>query len=63
MYIYKTTNMINNKIYIGQSSKAYDKSLSYLGSGKILKDSVKKYGEHSFKKELIEECSSMQELN
>ena len=41
MVIYKTTNMINGKIYIGQDIKNNPK---YLGSGKILKLSIRKYG-------------------
>jgi group I intron endonuclease len=55
MYIYKTTNTINNKIYIGISSKNSIKSLSYLGSGITLKKALKKYGRENFKKEIIEE--------
>ena len=39
-YIYITTNLINNKIYIGQhKSKNYDKK--YLGSGLLLKRAQK----------------------
>jgi hypothetical protein len=34
MIIYKTINLINNKIYIGQDIKNNPK---YLGSGKLLK--------------------------
>lgn len=41
-YIYKTTNLINGKIYIGQKrSKKFLKE-RYLGSGKILKKAIKK---------------------
>lgn len=39
MIIYKTTNLINNKIYIGQDSK---NNPEYLGSGlKLLKALIK----------------------
>lgn len=50
--VYKTTNLINGKIYIGihSSSDQYD---SYLGSGLILKHAIKKYGKHNFKKEVL----------
>jgi group I intron endonuclease len=51
MIIYKTTNLINNKIYIGQSYK--DNDFSYLGSGKTLIKALKKYGKSNFKKEII----------
>ena len=51
--IYKTTNVINGKIYIGKS-KLNDSS--YLGSGMILKQAIEKYGHQSFTKEILEEC-------
>lgn len=40
-YIYKTTNLINGKIYIGQhKSEEYDSS--YYGSGKKILRALKK---------------------
>ena len=61
-YIYKTTNLINKKVYIGQhKSCKFDKN--YFGSGVILLKSIKKYGINNFKCEIIEECSSQEELN
>jgi hypothetical protein len=60
MVIYKTTNLVNGKIYIGKDEK---NNPEYLGSGKILKLSIKKYGRNNFKKEIIEECKSKNELN
>jgi len=48
--IYKTTCLVNNKIYIGQSK--YNKK-SYLGSGKLILKAIKKYGKDSFIKEII----------
>ena len=53
MIIYKTTNLINGKIYIGKDKYNND---NYLGSGKILKQAIAKYGRHNFVKEVIEEC-------
>lgn len=52
-FIYKTTNHKNGKIYIGKSKKNDPK---YLGSGKILKQAIDKYGRESFSKEILEEC-------
>jgi group I intron endonuclease len=52
--VYKTINLINNKIYIGKEKYS---SNTYLGSGKILKLAIKKYGKDSFKKEILETCS------
>ena len=60
MIIYKTTNLINGKIYIGQDTK---NNPNYLGSGKILKFALKKYGIENFKKEILEECLTLDELN
>ena len=55
MIIYKTTNLINGKIYIGKDKHNNDK---YLGSGKILKQAIVKYGKDNFVKEVIEECEN-----
>lgn len=60
MIIYKTTNLINGKIYIGQDS---NNNPLYYGSGKLLKAAIKKYGKKNFRKEVIEECNSIDELN
>lgn len=61
-YIYKTTNTINNKIYIGQHQRTtFDKS--YFGSGSLLRKAIEKYGIENFVCELIEECCSFDELN
>lgn len=63
MYIYKTTNIINNKIYIGKSTKEINESQEYYGSGAILKKSILKNGKGNFKKEIICECDDLVELN
>jgi group I intron endonuclease len=57
-YIYKTTNIINGKVYIGQTKKTIEKSSSYIGSGKLLLKAIKEYGKDSFVKEIIEEIDS-----
>ena len=48
--IYKTNNLINGRIYIGQHSLS---NINYLGSGIILKQAIKKYGRDSFEKEIL----------
>lgn len=53
MVIYKTTNLINGKFYIGKDKH---NNPNYLGSGKILKQAISKYGKANFKKEILEEC-------
>lgn len=52
MIIYKTTNKINGKIYVG---KDLHNNQDYLGSGKKLKHAIKKYGKENFSKEILEE--------
>lgn len=58
--IYKTTNLINGKIYVGQTTK---NDLNYLGSGTWLKRSVSKNGASAFSRVTLEECNSAEELN
>lgn len=59
--IYKITNKINGKIYIGkhQTNNIND---NYMGSGKILHKAYKKYGIENFEKEILFECSSYEEM-
>lgn len=54
MIIYKTTNLINGKIYIGLDS--YNRP-NYLGSGLWITRAIKKYGKKNFKKEILEHCT------
>ena len=61
-YIYKTTNIVNNKIYIGKhKSSTFDSN--YLGSGKLINSAIIKYGRGSFKVEILCVCDSLSELN
>ncbi len=61
-YVYKTTNLINGKIYIGQHKKAFLDS-NYLGSGFALNKAVKKYGINNFKCEILQLYASKNDLN
>jgi group I intron endonuclease len=54
MYIYITTNKINGKKYVGKCQRTVEKSEHYLGSGNLLKHSIKKYGKDNFIKEILE---------
>jgi len=60
MNIYKITNLINGKIYVGKDTK--DRR-SYYGSGIVIKQAIKKYGKKNFRKEILEKCSDYQILN
>ena len=60
MIIYKTTNLLNGKFYIGQDSKS---NPDYLGSGILLNKAIEKYGRKNFIKEVLEICNSKNELN
>ena len=60
-FLYKTTNLINNKYYYGMHS-TYKLDDGYLGSGKILRYSIRKYGKENFVIEIIEFYSSREEL-
>jgi len=60
MYIYKTTNLINGKIYVGQH---YGRRKNYLGSGTLLLKSIKKYGRENFSNEILEYCEKIEHLD
>lgn len=60
MQIYKTTNLINGKIYIGQNRTCVP---SYLGSGKLITEAILKYGRENFEKTILEECQTIEQIN
>jgi len=53
MIVYKTTNTVNGKIYVGQDSKNNPR---YLGSGNVFKEALHQYGKEHFVKEILEVC-------
>lgn len=60
MIVYKTTNLVTGKFYVGKDEK---NNPEYLGSGKILKIAINKYGVENFKKEILETCVTRDDLN
>jgi len=61
MFVYSTTNQLNDKQYIGQTTKETD--VEYLGSGLLIMKAIKKYGKGNFKRQILSRCSSQEELN
>jgi len=61
-YIYKTTNLLNNRSYIGKKkTPKFDKN--YYGSGVALQSAIKKYGKENFIVEAIAWGTTISELN
>lgn len=60
-YIYKTSNLINNRIYVGQHKGEFD--YTYYGSGFLIKKALNKYGKNSFKLEVIVYAKDSNKLN
>lgn len=61
-YIYLTTNLINNKKYIGQH-RAAEFSETYKGSGVRISAAFKKYGKHNFSVIMLEAVENVTQLN
>lgn len=60
--IYKTTNLVNQKFYIGKHSTT-NLDDNYLGSGLILNHAIKKYGVSAFHREILSYHNTPEELN
>ena len=58
--IYKITNKINGRFYIGMHTGYPDDA--YFGSGKRIKAEIRKYGKENFSKEILEYCMSRETL-
>jgi hypothetical protein len=60
-FVYKTTNNINGKYYIG-CHKTNDIDDGYFGSGKNIVKAIQKYGKDIFTREILFMCSSEDEM-
>lgn len=60
-YIYKTTNHINGKQYIGQHKGS--PTDAYLGSGTAILKAIDKYGKENFSKEILCYCDTREEAD
>ena len=59
--VYKTTNKINGKYYIG-AHQTEDIEDNYIGSGVALKAAIEKYGKNNFTKEILYIVDSREEM-
>lgn len=62
-YIYKITNILNGKFYIGKREHIDPNSDKYMGSGVLIKAAIKKYGICNFKKQILYIVNSKKELD
>ncbi len=64
MIVYKIENLINGKIYVGRTVKKLNVRMSqHKNTTKtLIGRAIQKYGWENFRAEIIEECSSFEEL-
>jgi hypothetical protein len=60
--IYRVTNLVNGRHYIGKH-QTKDLSDDYMGSGKLIRAAIKKYGRENFKKEILFVFETEQKMN
>ncbi len=60
--VYKITNLSNGKIYIGKH-ETDDPNDGYMGSGKLIGRAIEKHGLGNFKKEILFDFETEEEMN
>lgn len=69
MIIYKATNLINGKYYIGKTTQSLEKRInqhkgsSIKGKFSIFYSAIRKYGIENFKWEILAKCTNIETLN
>lgn len=66
-YIYKATNKVNNKVYIGQTvnferrKKEHESSKNGIHAKCVFHKAIQKYGKENFEWEIIDKCKTLDE--
>ena len=60
--VYQITNLTNQMIYIGQH-QTNNPNDSYMGSGILIQKAIQKYGKSNFKKDILFDFSTFNEMN
>ena len=65
MVIYLITNLLNNKKYVGQTSRDFKQRIKEHTKDNLteIDRDIKIYGIENFKTEIIEECKTIEEMN
>ena len=65
MIVYKIENLINGKIYVGQTKQKIEKRIEQhkYSKNSLIGKAIQKYGLENFHYEIIEVCNSDEELN
>ena len=62
--IYKITNLLDGKIYVGQTKQSIEKRFQdHFYTKYHIGRAIREYGAENFKIELLEECETLEELN
>jgi len=62
MYVYKTTNLLTGRRYIGSCTRPINKSKNYFGGNGQLKKDIKEFGKKNFVKEILWQTEDFDEL-
>ena len=63
-YIYKITNTINNKIYIGQTTNFKNRMKQHInGKRSVISKAIRKYGKDNFLFEIIDSVDNIDDAN
>ena len=60
-YLYKITNLINNKIYIGVH-RTQNLNDCYMGSGKRIRHAIKEHGVENFRRDILEHFDTQEAM-